>query len=443
MSKMVGQDMLTGMGFIGTKPGMYRMTPPYTYGEAEGTAISVESKAGPLKGLRVMGRTEQKRATGAQLLDTSKLTTRNSTADIAENGRIITINGKSAYSGLIIRESDISMFDNLIGKDVFISAKFRGNSLGASILIALSYKTQDNNTIKYLSVPSNLSEGAMFLSRSIPEDAILSTLQININHSDTELDKEQTVIFEDLIIGAGTTALPWEPYTGGIPSPNPDYPQEMVSVGDGGSVGVSVSDGTEDNVQSLTLATPNGLPGIPVTDASLANYTDGDGNMWCCDEVDLERGVYVQRIGKYILTEVDDMSRWAGIKDKVTNFRSNARGAKKDGCALCNRLKRNEYIWSLDVVGLKAVEKDKVDFTLPYDLLGITANATFEERKNACTQWLKDNELICLCDLENPIETPLSATELAAYRALHTNNPVTTITNSDNAHMIIKYKKGR
>lgn len=27
MSKMVGQDMLTGMGFIGTKPGMYRMTP--------------------------------------------------------------------------------------------------------------------------------------------------------------------------------------------------------------------------------------------------------------------------------------------------------------------------------------------------------------------------------------------------------------------------------
>lgn len=51
--------------------------------------------------------------------------------------------------------------------------------------------------------------------------------------------------------------------------------------------------------QTLTLATPNGLPGIPVNDSSLANYTDESGQMWCSDEVDLERGVYVQRV-KYI-----------------------------------------------------------------------------------------------------------------------------------------------
>lgn len=48
--------------------------------------------------------------------------------------------------------------------------------------------------------------------------------------------------------------------------------------------------------QLLTLPTPNGLPGIPVT--SGGNYTDQNGQHWVCDEVDLERGVTVQRVDK-------------------------------------------------------------------------------------------------------------------------------------------------
>jgi len=48
--------------------------------------------------------------------------------------------------------------------------------------------------------------------------------------------------------------------------------------------------------QLLTLPTPNGLPGIPVT--SGGNYTDQNGQQWVCDEVDLERGVRVQRVDK-------------------------------------------------------------------------------------------------------------------------------------------------
>lgn len=51
--------------------------------------------------------------------------------------------------------------------------------------------------------------------------------------------------------------------------------------------------------QLLTLPTPNGLPGIPVT--SGGNYTDPQGQQWVCDEVDLERGVKVQRIDKAAL----------------------------------------------------------------------------------------------------------------------------------------------
>lgn len=48
--------------------------------------------------------------------------------------------------------------------------------------------------------------------------------------------------------------------------------------------------------QLLTLPTPAGLPGIPVT--SGGNYADSTGQQWVCDEVDLERGVKVQRVDK-------------------------------------------------------------------------------------------------------------------------------------------------
>lgn len=48
--------------------------------------------------------------------------------------------------------------------------------------------------------------------------------------------------------------------------------------------------------QLLTLPTPNGLPGIPVT--SGGNYTDQNGQQWVCDEVDFGKSVKVQRIDK-------------------------------------------------------------------------------------------------------------------------------------------------
>lgn len=48
--------------------------------------------------------------------------------------------------------------------------------------------------------------------------------------------------------------------------------------------------------QLFTLPTPTGLPGIPVT--SGGSYTDSTGQQWVCDEVDLAKGVKVQRVDK-------------------------------------------------------------------------------------------------------------------------------------------------
>ena len=78
-------------------------------------------------------------------------------------------------------------------------------------------------------------------------------------------------------------------------TPSPDNPMPIVSAGDGGTILVTVGDGA-DKRQTIALQTPNGLPGIPVT--SGGNYTDPSGQQWVCDEVDLERGVRVQRVDK-------------------------------------------------------------------------------------------------------------------------------------------------
>lgn len=78
-------------------------------------------------------------------------------------------------------------------------------------------------------------------------------------------------------------------------TPSPDNPAPIVSAGDGGTITVTIGDGADER-QTITLQTPNGLPGIPVT--SGGNYTDPAGRQWVCDEVDLERGVRVQRVDK-------------------------------------------------------------------------------------------------------------------------------------------------
>ena len=78
-------------------------------------------------------------------------------------------------------------------------------------------------------------------------------------------------------------------------TPSPDNPAPIVSAGDGGTITVTIGDGADER-QTITLQTPNGLPGIPVT--SGGNYTDPAGRQWVCDEVDLERRVKVQRVDK-------------------------------------------------------------------------------------------------------------------------------------------------
>lgn len=88
--------------------------------------------------------------------------------------------------------------------------------------------------------------------------------------------------------------------------------------------------------QLLTLPTPNGLPGIPVT--SGGNYTDSTGQQWVCDEVDLERGVKVQRVNAVDLSTCTVTGTTELAVTKRLSILLPIRGRDYKTEALCNKL---------------------------------------------------------------------------------------------------------
>lgn len=88
--------------------------------------------------------------------------------------------------------------------------------------------------------------------------------------------------------------------------------------------------------QLLTLPTPNGLPGIPVT--SGGNYTDSTGQHWVCDEVDLERGMKVQRVNAVDLSTCNITGTTKLAVTKRLSILLPIRGRDYKTEALCNKL---------------------------------------------------------------------------------------------------------
>ena len=67
-------------------------------------------------------------------------------------------------------------------------------------------------------------------------DALLDNHIAWYNNPDSEVEN----VISEIQIETGTEATDYEPYTGGQPSPSPDYPQQIVSAGSDGKIGVEV-----------------------------------------------------------------------------------------------------------------------------------------------------------------------------------------------------------
>lgn len=214
---------------------------------------------------------------------------------------------------------------------------------------------------------------------------------IRLSHSYTN---DETAQVKDIMLNSGSTALPYEPYK---------------------------------QPQTLTVSTPGGLPGIPVTVSRLPEgmeptYVDESGQAWVCDEVDFEKGVYVRRVGNAEVTI-----------DSTVAFTS----GKIGGVFIPVPKKINDSIGVLSTVA-------KYDMTA--NIFGTfyenPVNIVFVGEENSTLEQLKkiyDGSIIYYI-LATPTESPLSAETIAAYKALHTYSPATTVSNDAEAWMQVGYK---
>ena len=189
--------------------------------------------------------------------------------------------------------------------------------------------------------------------------------------------------------------------------------------------------------QTLPVSTPNGLPGILVD--SGGNYTDADGQQWICDEVDFARGVYVQRIQSVTLTGAEGVKQFATVTGA---FQLDVLGGvhtpgyeEVPTYIMCNyyQPRTRKSLAEKAEIGVGIANKNGL---IIYD--DTLSTATMLKNKLA-ELYNAGNPVKVLVILETPVETPIPADELAAYAALHTNKPNTTIYNDAGAHMDVGY----
>jgi len=496
--------------------------------KSSGELISLSDSAEqPLQSMKIFGKTEQFTTTGKNLFDVSKLVEKNSqtagSLTINDDGSITVTSGtstNSVNSGATLAEVCPSL---VAGKTYTLSA-------------------ETDSTKGYIYLRGTKNSWYFGKSKVIDEADLAETFLLYPS------DYSTTVIISKIQVVAGESELPYEPYTGGIPSPNPDYPQELVSVGDSGStteyvMGGNLFDGalemggidgntgnnltattykrtinyipvkpnttytisrecTTDNIntrfydkdkkyieygfsakvspmtfttkdnyyylrlqligdrgnltekvqivlgstekpyepykeQSLTIQTPNGLPGVPVS--SGGNYTDSNGQQYVCDYKDHERNVYVQRVVKTVLDGSDD-EPWANSNAVGTNKRYFMITIGElyyaiDNACLCTHYKQTSIGSSSDVIGINVFNSVAYNRSQ----ISVRPNNYIDMTITAFRKLLAENPITVYYALTTPIETPLTEEEIQAYKALHTNYPNTTIYNSDGAGAEVEY----
>ena len=187
--------------------------------------------------------------------------------------------------------------------------------------------------------------------------------------------------------------------------------------------------------QLLTLPTPTGLPGIPVT--SGGNYTDNTGQQWVCDEVDLERGVKVQRVKVKELSP-DDAWAYRKLDGGNNNFQERIFGgdmAKSGPPCFCNILPFKGLIWNDNIQNLPKIYANNSEITVSFP--PSSEYSSLEVFKPLLTN-VKSVIYYCLA---TPIETPLTPDEIAAYKALTAYGPDTVVQAGDGAGVRLEYQR--
>lgn len=191
--------------------------------------------------------------------------------------------------------------------------------------------------------------------------------------------------------------------------------------------------------QSLPITTPTGLPAIPVpSGTSGITYTDADGQAWIADEIDFERGKYIQRVWQ---AELD------GSEDEVWRLYNTVVGVEGFSIQVFPENMSGRTGYSNQYTVYKTGDSSKGEgawFGSSNRYIYLYKNRFFDvslEDKGLSNfkAHLAEHPLKVMTYLDNPIETDLSEEQIQSYKAIHTNKPTSIISNDADAWMGASY----
>ena len=181
--------------------------------------------------------------------------------------------------------------------------------------------------------------------------------------------------------------------------------------------------------QNVSVSVSNNLPGILVKSGGYYRRMDSNGNKWICDEIDFERGIYIQRIKDIVCTGNES---WADSSTYPAYSLMLERQAATGLCTHMNRLTVTELRNGNQGVYLEWSGYALVQLKEYFPTLA-------EFKAFLVEQYANGTPVTFRYAFETPIETPLTAEEIEWFKAAHTNFPNTTVLNDASAEMELKY----
>ena len=352
----------------------------------------------------MLGKSKQVTTTGANIFDANSVKSYTEGSMEIRNNK----NGTITFKGTNNSELPTNYNLDKNGK-IVLSAGYWTVSADGLEKCSLAIQTKDNKIFK------ELKSGSFTFDNPVEQGLTFFLIQCKAGET-----VEETV---SVYLEKGNNALK-EPYTGGKPSPSPEYPQEITSCGESGTIDLKIA-GDNAEPQTLTIPTPNGLLGLKV-DVN-GNYTDENGQQWIADEIDLARGKYVQRIAKKIIDGSEELADNIGSK---TSYFLKVNDARSDA-GMCNYGKR------IPITGQK---QEELTFSIDDNGIYLYTTKTAVEFKNELKQKYDSGKPVeVLYALKTPIETDLPPETISAFKKLHTNYPTTIVSNNAEAGMELTY----
>lgn len=233
---------------------------------AEGSFITLEDAADGMgfRRIEIPGTTEQRTTTGAQLFDFDVWKGAEcirGTAVYSNNGMVLTATENDAYTDHTASAARIKVEPNT-------TYTFSWEHSGAS-----GYVYIFSNGTNVLASPVNTSKKSTFTTR---EDTTFISFRVGVNA------KGGVASYSNIMCNTGEAVIPWEPYSGAMPSPSPGWSQELENVGalnEAGKYEVKVT-ACKNNLLDMTGAKGGTAAGITTTvnpDGTLTSNGTGTG----------------------------------------------------------------------------------------------------------------------------------------------------------------------